>query len=158
MSAENLLARLDHVRATDQGQWIARCPAHDDRGPSLAIREAGDGRTLIHCFAGCPAAAVMAAVGLELRDLFPDRDHDDAGRPAGWRSTGRKDAKQQRVFLSPRTALIALAADAVLCAVLAADLAEQKIEATEARGELFELAGRIAGALQITGVLRHGNN
>jgi DNA primase len=47
MSAEALLAHLDKVRRTGAGRWIARCPAHDDKSPSLAIRELDDGRTLI---------------------------------------------------------------------------------------------------------------
>jgi putative DNA primase/helicase len=35
------------------GGWIARCPAHDDREPSLAVREGEDGRVLVRCHAGC---------------------------------------------------------------------------------------------------------
>lgn len=45
----------------------------DDRSPSLSIRETSDGTFLLHCFAACTAADIVAAVGLELRDLFPDR-------------------------------------------------------------------------------------
>ena len=41
--------------------WMARCPAHDDRTPSLSIRQ-GDDRVLIHCFAGCSQQAVIAAL------------------------------------------------------------------------------------------------
>ena len=33
--------------------WSARCPAHDDRTPSLSLRDTGDGRVLVHCHAGC---------------------------------------------------------------------------------------------------------
>jgi hypothetical protein len=51
---------------------MARCPAHSDRTASLSIREADDGNTLIHCFAGCEPAAVLAAVRLSLSDLFAD--------------------------------------------------------------------------------------
>jgi len=50
---------------------MARCPAHDDRSPSLSIRETNDGTILLKCFAGCGAADVVAAVGLTLADLFP---------------------------------------------------------------------------------------
>jgi hypothetical protein len=49
----------------------ACCPAHDDISPSLSIREVDDGRILIHCFSGCEVHSVVAAVGLELSDLFP---------------------------------------------------------------------------------------
>lgn len=68
--ADTLLARMDGVRATGRNQWIARCPAHNDRTPSLSVRETDD-RILVYCHAGCGAADVVHAVGLELRDLFP---------------------------------------------------------------------------------------
>lgn len=42
--------------------WVAKCPAHDDRTPSLSITEAGDGRVLVHCHAGCSQSAVIDAL------------------------------------------------------------------------------------------------
>jgi putative DNA primase/helicase len=33
--------------------WVAKCPCHDDRKPSLSIKEGEDGRLLMNCFAGC---------------------------------------------------------------------------------------------------------
>src|SRR5262245_52731338 len=72
MSAATLLDRLEGVRQTGPGRWIARCPAHEDRSPSLSIREVEDGRVLIHDFAGCETLSVLHAVGLELADLFPE--------------------------------------------------------------------------------------
>jgi len=65
-----LLERLSGVRKTSTG-WSARCPAHDDRHRSLSISETTDGTVLVRCHAGCAAAAVVAALGLSLRDLFP---------------------------------------------------------------------------------------
>lgn len=49
----------------------ARCPAHDDRRPSLSIAAGDDGRALIHCHAGCRVSAVVEALGLSQRDLMP---------------------------------------------------------------------------------------
>lgn len=72
----HLIARLEKVKATGPGRWLACCPAHADHSPSLAIRETEDGTLLVHCFAGCPTPSVLAAVGLELKDLFPRRDND----------------------------------------------------------------------------------
>jgi len=51
------------------GKWlrsygIARCPAHDDRDPSLSIRDGRDGRLLLHCHAGCDFTDILAAAGL----------------------------------------------------------------------------------------------
>lgn len=61
--ADLLIPQLDAVRRTGDGRWIARCPAHYDRHPSLSVRETADGTLLLHCWAGCPAADVMAAPG-----------------------------------------------------------------------------------------------
>src|SRR5262249_38276734 len=60
-------------------EGMHQCPAHPDRGPSLSVTRAADGRWLLHCHAGCETAAVLRAAGLEWADLFPD----------GRRPTGR---------------------------------------------------------------------
>lgn len=75
MNADKLLTRLDRVKKSTAHHhaWTARCPAHDDRGPSLSIRETDDGRVLVHCFAGCDVHSVLAAVGMDITDLFPPR-------------------------------------------------------------------------------------
>jgi len=64
-----LLSRLDRVSGKE-GRWIAKCPAHDDRSPSLSIGVGDDGRVLIHCFAGCSPVSIVNAVGLELSQLY----------------------------------------------------------------------------------------
>jgi hypothetical protein len=51
--------------------WITCCPAHEDRKPSLSIREADDGRILVHCHAGCTQESVIAA--LRQRGLWPEQ-------------------------------------------------------------------------------------
>ena len=82
MSAATLLDRLEAVKATGPGRWIARCPGHQDKAPSLSIREI-DGRILIHDFAGCAPADILAALGLSFRDLFDDSHPlESAARPA----------------------------------------------------------------------------
>ena len=78
MSADTLLSRLEKVRQTGPDSWMACCPAHDDRSASLSIRQTDD-KTLIHCFAGCTVYEVVGAVGLDIGDLFPPRQHH--GRP-----------------------------------------------------------------------------
>ena len=67
---EEVLSRLDHVRG-DGDAFTARCPAHDDRNPSLSIGVGDDGRVLIHCFAGCSIEEIVDAIGLSIADLFP---------------------------------------------------------------------------------------
>lgn len=71
--ADLLLPRLDGVRKAGRG-WIARCPAHQDRSPSLSITEREDGVLLVHCHGGCSVHDVCAAVGLKVSDLFPRTD------------------------------------------------------------------------------------
>lgn len=66
-----LLSRLDGVRGSSP-KFMAKCPGHDDKSPSLSIRACDDGRVLIHCFAGCSPADVLAAIGMSLKDLYPD--------------------------------------------------------------------------------------
>ena len=68
-----LLSRLENVRPYGQG-FRAACPAHDSKSKSsLSIAVGGDGRVLIHCFAGCAPLDILHAAGLDLSDLFPER-------------------------------------------------------------------------------------
>lgn len=67
---DTLLERLEAVKGKHPS-WHAKCPAHEDKSPSLHITEKEDGRILVHCFAGCGAADIMEAIGLTLRALYP---------------------------------------------------------------------------------------
>lgn len=60
--------------------WMARCPAHDDRKPSLAIRDADDGKVLVRCHAGCDQARVIAA--LSSLGLWGENGHHRLTRSA----------------------------------------------------------------------------
>ena len=73
-SLDKILTRLQKVKkGTGEGQFLACCPAHQDKSPSLSIKDCGDGRLLIHCFGGCATDDVLAAIGLTFFDLFPER-------------------------------------------------------------------------------------
>ncbi len=74
MSAETLLNHLSKVRQNGPGRWMACCPGHDDQSPSLSVKEEADGHTLIHCFAGCSPEEIMGSMGLQMSDLFPEKD------------------------------------------------------------------------------------
>ena len=54
------IARALNARRSGAG-WIAKCPAHDDKNPSLSIRDA-DGKVLLHCHAGCTQGDVIDAL------------------------------------------------------------------------------------------------
>ena len=81
MTVDALLSRLDGVKRTGAARWIARCPAHDDRHPSLSIRETDDGRVLLHCFAGCDVESLLDAVGLTWDAIMPERAIDHHVKP-----------------------------------------------------------------------------
>lgn len=68
---EKVISRLDKVKSAGANKWIACCPAHLDKSPSLSITETSDGVVLIKCWAGCSANDIVQAIGLQLRDLFP---------------------------------------------------------------------------------------
>lgn len=70
MKVETILVRLAGVRPSGEG-WMARCPAHEDRNPSLSLREA-NGKLLLHCFANCTTEAICAALKIEMRELFAE--------------------------------------------------------------------------------------
>jgi putative DNA primase/helicase len=70
MTAETMAKALGG-RKVGQG-WTARCPAHDDREPSLSIRDA-DGKVLVRCHAGCDQRDVIAA--LKERGLWGGKAH-----------------------------------------------------------------------------------
>ncbi len=72
MVIDNVISRFDKVKPTGNGKWLACCPAHPDKSPSLAIKQTDDGKILIHCFSGCQVSDIVSAVGLELSDLMPE--------------------------------------------------------------------------------------
>lgn len=73
MNVDDLLNRLEGVRKTHADHWIAKCPAHKDKSPSLSINVGAGGRILLYDFGGCSVHVVLAAVGLTVGDLFEQR-------------------------------------------------------------------------------------
>jgi hypothetical protein len=139
MSTKNFLSRLDRVKPTGSGRWLACCPAHDDKGPSLSIRELEDERVLVHCFAGCDVQAVVAAVGMSLEDLFPPRELGHS-------------AKRERRPFPAADILRAMAFEAlVVMAAASAMVAGEPVAAAD-RERLMLAVGRIQSALNAGGV------
>ena len=93
MNAQDVLDRLEKVTGS-KGKWIACCPAHQDKSPSLAVTETDD-RVLVHCFSGCDTQDVTAAIGLNLADLFYNK-------LAGAEITERKRQRFEKVLKSER--------------------------------------------------------
>lgn len=130
-----ILSRLEKVRSTGRGTWIACCPAHDDRSPSMTLRECDDGRILAHCFGGCDIGAIVDAVGLGWDEWFPDKPQEFA-RPI------------RRPF-PVGDVLEALAGDSMLIAVTVANMAHGEKIAPEDYVALVSAAGRIQEARRL---------
>lgn len=80
INADALLNRLDGLKKTGEGKYLAKCPAHKDKSPSLSIKEIPGEKLLFNCFAGCSAESILAAVGIEWRDIYPARVDDKKER------------------------------------------------------------------------------
>jgi len=72
---------LNNVKKVSGG-YMARCPVHDDKNPSLSITEGDDGRVLLKCFAGCSTEEIVKALGLTMSDLFPPSSKPQKQRAA----------------------------------------------------------------------------
>lgn len=108
MSADALISRLEGVRRRGPGAWVARCPAHEDRSPSLTVSEVSDGRVLVHCFAGCSFDEIVGAAGVDMDEMFPPSEHD-------------KSAPLTRRF-NAHAVLDAVANEAAIVAIYASDM------------------------------------
>jgi hypothetical protein len=92
MKADSILSLLSGVRSRGQGRWAARCPAHEDRSPSLSIADSDRG-LLLHCFAGCQLSEICVALGIRVADLFSDSRHD----PKASAETARRRTVQEKL-------------------------------------------------------------
>ena len=72
MNITTFLNYLDKVRKNGTDQWMACCPSHSDRSPSMSVKDTGD-KILVHCFGGCTTDEITGALGLELTDLFAEK-------------------------------------------------------------------------------------
>lgn len=126
-----ILPLLTKVRPRQPGQWSACCPAHEDRSPSLSVRQTPDGSILVHCFGGCGPEAVVAALGLQLSDLYPPRQVNGT------------EPKRQPRLLTAGQALELLQAEATFIAVAAANLSIGVVLTPAERERLRQAAARI---------------
>ena len=79
-----ILARLRERGLTPKQNakgWSCRCPAHEDRNPSLSIAAGDNGGAVLKCHAGCTLDAIVGSLRLTKQDIMPPRDHR-ARKPA----------------------------------------------------------------------------
>jgi putative DNA primase/helicase len=96
MNAETIAKALGGRKAG--GAWMARCPAHDDRTPSLSIRDADDNKVLVRCHAGCNQERVIAA--LRGRGLWAENGPRSAHCMPVERKPDQGDSKRSDVALA----------------------------------------------------------
>lgn len=138
----DILPLLDGVRDTGPGRYMARCPAHDDKSPSLSVKV--DDKVLLHCFAGCDIEDIVSALGLTFADLMPDAATDQRGR-----------CRRPRPNLSARDALIAMDHNALVVAVIGADLLEHHDIDEPTWTLLAQAVARIGAARDVVCPARH---
>jgi hypothetical protein len=136
-SAAALIDQLEGVRRTGPTRWVAHCPAHEDRQPSLAVREVDDGRVLVHCFGGCSVENVLASVGLTFEALYPARARGDRLPP------------ERRPFPAVDV-LRALANESLVTMCAASAVAQGKLLSATDRDRLTVAASRFQAALTET--------
>lgn len=78
---ETLLSTLDKVKPAGERAWVARCPAHDDKEPSLSISQ-GEKAVVMHCHAGCSTKEILDSVNLTWGELFPDNGYQKSDTAA----------------------------------------------------------------------------
>ena len=143
MSIEKLIDRLDGVKETGYGKYVACCPSHDDHAPSLAITLKDDDVILLKCWAGCETEDVLSAISLTFSDLYPERI-----------GTTTK-SKQFRKPYDARQLLATLDHEAMVTAVIAGDILEHKHIDEETWGRLATAVNRINTARAECAPARH---
>jgi hypothetical protein len=138
---ENLISRLEVVKGRN-GAWTARCPAHEDKSPSLAVREGEDGRVLLHCFGGCSTADVLGAIGMDMSDLFPASDKR--------REVVSKPGMKPAFFASDLMRIIHF--EALIVQIVAYDIAHGKLPTEETRERMLTAYQRIDEAVRYANV------
>lgn len=136
---DNLLSRLSKAKRTGKDSYIACCPAHDDKNPSMTIREIEPDKILLHCFAGCSVEEITGSVGLSIGDIMPDSAPDKIRKPSA-------------VPFNPRDVLECISSDAHLICLFISDVTKGK-EITGAEAHAAYMAScRIVAASRIGGV------
>ena len=148
MSATDLVSRLHGVKDTGANKWIACCPAHDDKRPSLSITEQPDGRVLIHCFGGCGAEDVLVAVGLDWSAVMPESVETFARESV---QTGRRRySSRTHPPFNAHDVLRCLATEVTIVKLVASDLQRGAVLSEVDRERLGVAVSRILAAETLT--------
>lgn len=138
MAIESFLNKLQKVKRRGHGQWMACCPVHQEKTPSLSIKD-DNGTVIMHCF-GCGAGGVevTGALSLDPSELFPPRDNYN---PA-------TDSKKRSYFPADQV-LEALQTEATVLLILTKDILDNGIS-EEVRNRLLLSVERLHAATYYT--------
>lgn len=134
---DNFLSRLHKVRKNGK-DYMAACPAHDDKSPSLTIAEKEDGRVLVHCFGGCETSDVLAAVGLEMKDIMPE-------------NVGFHRRKPDRRPFNAMDILSAVRLDLTQALIVCKDIQAGKVLTEDESLAMARIVGRVSMAIDLAG-------
>ena len=129
---ENFLSRTTNSRYVE-GEYRCSCPgplhARGDKNPSLSVKECEDGAIILYCFAGCSAYDIVSAVGLTMRDLYPQQ-------------------KKANYLLDYKYMYESISNEAIVLACAAQDISSGKTLSKEDLNRLQKCALRLAGFSQ----------
>lgn len=134
---DKLLNNLTKVKRTGQDSWLACCSAHEDKSPSLAIKQTADGMILLKCFAGCSVEEVLGAIGLTFDDLYPEKPYTEHAR------------KPDRMPFNPRDVLAAVSKESMIVALVADKVSRGKAITEKDRDRVTLAMSRLQTAAEI---------
>jgi len=135
-AAHSIISACKKARQTGPDSWVACCPAHEDKNPSMTVRETPEGMVLVHCFAGCSLEDICGAVGVKVEDLFPEK-------------LERTVPKFRGQPFSAADVLRCLATEALVAAVIASDMHTKGSVSEVDRKRLWVAATRLRNAKDI---------
>lgn len=136
MTLTSITSQLHGLRMTGPARWMAKCPSHPDKNPSLSIRQLENGTILIHCFAGCPVESVTSALGIRVSDLFE-------------KATPKLYKKRLTRGFNALDVLHAIADEVVVVLIAAKQIEQGQTLSCEDKSRLKEAIGRINMALGV---------
>lgn len=135
----DFLSRLQKARRTSKNSWVACCPYHGDKNPSMSVSVGSDGRILVHCFSQqCGIDEIAASVGLEVKDLMPD-------------NLGYHRMKPLRMGVNHKDALCAVRDDMTSYLLWAKQVQRGEALTDKDTLEMAKAIGRIQMAIELAG-------
>jgi hypothetical protein len=97
-----LLGKLQKVKSRGRDSWVACCPAHDDKSPSLKL-DIKNNKILIKCWSGCSTEDILGAVGMDFHDIMPDKPiyhRSSPGKPTLYASDALRILKVESMIIT----------------------------------------------------------